>query len=234
MNCFATEDHMARPTDAQQKALELLAEKRMATTQELEAAGVSRATITRMKATGEITQVSRGVYAAKDADEMETTRLAAVYATKQPLAIVCMETAAYYHGIGGSKYLDALWLMIPRDTVGTFRLGGEALPLAVKTIKASDNQLTYGIEAMEVYGRQFGITSIARTVADLFKFKRRNGGDLAFASEALWEAVANKGVIPDEIMQMAVLAGQHTDKLIKPYIDEVLERLAAREGHKPC
>jgi len=62
------------------------------------------------------------------------------------------------------------------------------------------------------------IYSLAKTVADCFKF--RSKVTLSVAREALKISVTEKKVKPQEIMQFAKIC--RVDKIIKPYLEALL------------
>jgi len=67
-------------------------------------------------------------------------------------------------------------------------------------------------------GRQVRVYSLARTVADCFKFRNKVGADVA--REALKIAVREKKIRPKEIMHYAKVC--RVDRVIKPILEIML------------
>ena len=82
---------------------------------------------------------------------------------------------------------------------------------ATKTWKA-------GIEYHEIEGHKIRVYTLAKTIADCFKFRNRIGANIA--REALKIAVTEKNIKPKEIMQYAKIC--RVDKIIKPILETLL------------
>src|ERR1700688_3489525 len=86
----------SRPDTQQKRALSLLRQKGMARLSELTKAGITAATVSRMKEKGLILQLSRGLYQLPDASPDANHALAE--ATKRvPKGIVCLVSALALH-----------------------------------------------------------------------------------------------------------------------------------------
>jgi hypothetical protein len=72
-----------------------------------------------------------------------------------------------------------------------------------------------GIENHVIGGIPVKVYSVAKTVADLFRFRNKVGLDIAM--EALREAIRTKKASRDEIRTMAQLRGVY--KLMRPYME---------------
>lgn len=75
-----------------------------------------------------------------------------------------------------------------------------------------------GIEKHEIGGYEIKIYSLAKTVADCFKFRNKIGMNIAL--DALESAVQEKKVKPAEIMRYAKIC--RVDKIIKPILEALL------------
>ena len=87
------------------------------------------------------------------------------------------------------------------------------LPHETNTIKP-----TRGIEKHEIEGYQIKVYSLAKTIADCFKFRNKIG--INVTREALKIAITEKGVQPKEIMQYAEIC--RVDNIIKPILEAML------------
>lgn len=75
-----------------------------------------------------------------------------------------------------------------------------------------------GIEEHEIEGYKIKIYSLAKTIADCFKFRNKIGVDVA--RDALKVAVTEKGIKPKEIMQYAKIC--RVNNIIKPILETML------------
>ena len=75
-----------------------------------------------------------------------------------------------------------------------------------------------GIEKYEVESYQIKVYSLAKTIADCFKFRNRIGVDIA--RDALRVAITEKGVKPKEIMEYAKIC--RVDSIIKPILEAMI------------
>lgn len=75
-----------------------------------------------------------------------------------------------------------------------------------------------GIEKHEIEGHQIKVYSLAKTIADCFKFRNRIGADVVRDAAKL--AVMEKGTKPKEIMHYAKIC--RVDSVIKPILEAIL------------
>jgi len=75
-----------------------------------------------------------------------------------------------------------------------------------------------GIEKHKTGGHTIRVYSLAKTIADCFKFRNKIGVNIA--REALKTAITEKGVKPKEIMQYAKVCRVHN--IIKPILEAML------------
>ena len=75
-----------------------------------------------------------------------------------------------------------------------------------------------GIETHVIDGREVRIYSVAKTIADLFKFRKRIGIDVAI--EALRDAWQRRLVTVDEIDLYARVC--RVDRVMRPYLEALV------------
>ena len=75
-----------------------------------------------------------------------------------------------------------------------------------------------GVEEYTTAGHKIKIYSLAKTVADCFKFRNKIGTDVA--REAIKVAVTEKRIKPKEIMHFAKIC--RVDKIIKPILETMI------------
>ena len=75
-----------------------------------------------------------------------------------------------------------------------------------------------GIEKHEIEGHQIKVYSLAKTIADCFKFRNKIGMDVV--RDALKVAITEKGVNPKEIMKYAKIC--RVNNITKPILEAML------------
>lgn len=101
-------------------------------------------------------------------------------ARKHPQAIICLLSALRFHDLTTQSPFE-VWLAIPNKA----RAPKMDYP-TLRIVRFSGAALTHGVEDHVVDGVSVRVTSVARTVADCFKFRNKIGLDVAL--EALQEA----------------------------------------------
>ena len=132
-------------------------------------------------------------------------------ARKHPRAIVCLLSALRVHGLTTQSPFE-LWVAIPNKSRAP-RL--DYPPLRV--VRFSGVGLTDGIEEHPIDGVVVRVTSVARTVADCFKFRNKIGLDVAL--EALRETWAARRVTMDELWRCAVQF--RVANVMRPYMESL-------------
>lgn len=82
-------------------------------------------------------------------------------------------------------------------------------------MRYSAQSLTAGVEQHKVEGVVIRVTSIAKTVADCFKFRNKVG--LEVALEALRESRRSRRVSPDELWRYAKV--NRVSNVMRPYLE---------------
>ncbi len=129
-----------------------------------------------------------------------------------PRGVVCLVSSLAFHEATTEipRHVD---IAIPR---GTHANRIKYPP--VKFYRFAPATWEAGIEIHEIEGHKVKIYSLAKTVADCFKFRNKTGVDVA--REALKIAVMEKHIRPKEIMHYAKIC--RVDGLIKPLMETIL------------
>jgi len=154
--------------------------------------------------------VGRGLYALPDRPVSEHNTLAEV-ARKHPQAIVCLLSALRFHDLTTQSPFE-VWLAIPNKA----RAPKMDYP-PLRIVRFSGEALTVGVEDHVIDGVPVRVTSVARTVADCFKFRNKIGLDVAL--EALQEAWRAKRVSMDELWHYATLC--RVTNVVRPYMESL-------------
>ena len=160
---------------------------------------------------GQIQKVDRGLYKLSDGVSLSNPDLVVV-SIKVPKGTVCLLSAlAFYEATNEvPKYVD---IAISR--------GGHANKIKyppVKFYRFAPNVWKAGIEKHKIEGHEIKVYSLAKTIADCFKFRNKIGADVA--REALKIAVQEKRERPADIMKYAKLCRVST--IIKPILETIL------------
>ncbi len=174
-------------------------------------AGVHPRTLYWMRDHGLLEKLSRGVFHLASAPLPQSVDVAAVM-QRVPEAVLCLVSALAHHEIG-TQIPHAVQIALPRE-VRTPRLG---YPL-VQVFHMSEAALSAGVEEHVMGRTPVHVFSVAKTVADCFKYRNKIGLDVAI--EALQEVVRNRTAKPSEIMEFARVV--RVGSVIEPYLRALL------------
>lgn len=186
----------------------ILAERGMARASEFRTAGVTATSLSRLEAEGAIVRLGRGLYQLADADYDPHHALAEAIKFV-PRAVVCLTSALAFHELT-DRQPRRVWLALgPRE----WRPKLDGLP--VRYVHYASERLYAHVEHHLIEGVSVPITEPARTIVDLFKYRRTVGEDLAI--EGLKQALQTGKVQPSELYPLAREARQW--RIMKPYLE---------------
>jgi predicted transcriptional regulator of viral defense system len=203
----------------QDRAAALLKQRGMARLSELTKAGITAATVARMKEKGLLIQLSRGLYQLPDVP-IDANHSLAEAAKLVPKGIVCLTSALSFHELT-DVIPSRVWIAIgSKDR----RPRSNSLPL--QFVRFGEKVLDSGIEEHRIEGVLVRIYNPAKTVVDLFRYRRRagrryqNSPGLNLALEGLREGLRTRKATPAEIARYANEAGIW--KIVQPYLDAMI------------
>ncbi len=163
-----------------------------------------------MVAAAQLVRVARGLYALPDYQSGEHGALVTV-AKRAPGVVFCLLTALRIHDLTTQAPFE-VWIAI----------GNKAHPPRLdypplRTMRFGDSSLAAGVETRKIDGMAVRVTSVAKTVADCFKFRNKIGLDVAL--EALREARRTKKVSADELWSLAKV--NRVTNVMRPYLEAV-------------
>ena len=129
-----------------------------------------------------------------------------------PASVVCLASALRFHGIG-TQLPHQVWIAVSRGT----RVPRLASP-PVRVVNVSPALFALGVEQHRVEGQSLRVYSVARTVADCFRFRNTIGLDVAL--EALTEAWRGKRLNLDELNRIAKRL--RVQRVMQPYLETVV------------
>lgn len=194
-----------------EKILKIVKKKRMVTASDLEKNGVYRNLIYEMCNDGLLIRQSRGLYSASGTDFSEHRSLIEI-SKKSPNSVICLVSALSFHGVT-TQLPHEVWIAVKR---GSWIPKYDSPPVNVTVV--SGNAYDFGIEKHLINGVEIKVYSIAKTVADCFKFRNKVGLDVAI--EALKETVRSRKASVDEIIKAAEIC--RISSVIRPYIEAVV------------
>ena len=197
---------MATITD---RILRLAKKKGVVRPCELEAKGISRSQIYRLRDRGVLEQVGRGLYRIADADLTEHHNFAAV-SKRISHGVICLLSALRFHELTTQAPFE-VWIAID---VKARKPALEYPPIRV--IHMSGKARTLGVEKHVIEGVAVKIYNAAKTVADCFKYRNKIGLDVAI--EALRDYRKNKGSL-DELWRFARIC--RVANVIRPYMESI-------------
>jgi predicted transcriptional regulator of viral defense system len=178
---------------------------------ELDRLGIHRMNLKRLVDRGLLVQRSHGIYEAAAPRMTEHGSIIEIV-TRAPKATLCLLTALRLHRLTTQNPFE-IWIMIDRKA----RKPSIDTP-AVRVVRASGPCLTKGVQTMRIDSVDVRVTTVAKTVADCFRYRTTVGTDVAL--EALRDAWRRKAASMDELV-----AAAKTDRVatvMRPYLESLV------------
>lgn len=174
--------------------------------------GIHTSTLTRIAKSGVLEKVGPGRYRLTRSARTTEHHDLAIATASIPGSVVCLISALRFHDIG-TQLPAEVWIAVPRGT----RVPRVTAP-PLRVINVATAVFALGIEEHRVERQTVRVYSLARTVADCFRFRNKIGLDVAI--EALTVAWRGKRLRLDELARIAEkLRVQH---VMQPYLETVV------------
>lgn len=174
-------------------------------------AGIHSQELTRLVAEGVLERTARGQYRLAGRPITEHHGLA-LTAAAVPKAVICLLSALSFHQIG-TQLPHEVWIALDR------RVRRPSLKYPrLHVVRFSGKALTEGIETHRIEGETVRVYGVAKTLADIFKYRNKIGLDVAL--EALREAWRARRVTMDEISRYARIC--RVDAVMRPYLEALV------------
>ena len=191
-------------------ALELAHANGLVRARALAHVGASGEKLQQLLRSGALVRISRGLYASPDRVLTELDQLAQL-AIKYPNIVFCLLTALQIHGLT-TQNSHEVWVAISSKA----RAPGVSYP-PLHIVRFSD--LGLAVEQKSIDGVVYiPVTSVAKTIADCFKFRNKIGLDIAL--EALRDAWKQKKVTMDELWESAQFC--RVANIMRPYLESLV------------
>ena len=194
-----------------QRLLRLARRRGSITRQEVVDAGIHTQTLSRLVRAAEMERVGRGRYRLPETPITEHHGLALV-AAAAPKAVICLLSALSFHQIG-TQLPHEVWIAVDRRA----RRPAVSYP-RVRVHRFSGKALTDGVEVHDIEGESVRIYGVAKTIADVFKYRNKVGLDVAL--EALREAWHAKRFTMAEVDRYARAC--RVDQVMRPYLEALV------------
>lgn len=198
-------------TSREREILDLVRELGFVRGKDLEDRGLSRRYLARLANKGALERISRGLYAVPDAEVTEHQSLAEI-AKLYPDVVVCLLSALQFHDLT-TQMPRQVWIAVDVDARAPAKS-----PVRVRVVRFSGRALTEGVETHMVGAVPVKVYSVAKTVADCFKYRNKIGTDIAV--EALRELLHDRKTTPDEFMKYAKIC--RVEKVMRPYLEALV------------
>lgn len=177
---------------------------------DVEAAGIPREYLLRLLRRGVVERSGRGLYRLSDAPVTEHHSLAEV-GKRITRATICLPSALTFHQITPQNPAD-VWIALPAGS-RTPKVDGQRL----RVVRFSGPALTEGREEHRIEGVLVCVYSPAKRAADCFKFRNKNGLDVAL--EALRECMRQQKATIREIHHFAKIC--RVARVMQPYLESL-------------
>lgn len=202
---------MARRDDPADQIIALARERGVIRVKDLKERGLHPEYLRRLCKRGVMMRTGRGLYILADREFSEHLDLAEA-ARRVPKGVICLLSALHFHGIG-TQLPRAVWMMIDRRA---HKPRIDYPP--IQFMRASGKAMTEGIEHHSLDGVDVPIYSVAKTVADCFKYRNKIGLDVAL--EALRECWRERRCTMDDLWEYARIC--RIGEVMRPYLEATM------------
>jgi predicted transcriptional regulator of viral defense system len=200
-----------RALPARERLLRLARRQQMVTAADALGAGIHSQELSRALRQGLIERTARGQY--RLAGQPVTEHHALVVAARAvPRGVICLLSAVSFHGIGTHVPFE-VWMAIERG----MRTPSLHYP-SLRVARFSGAAFHEGIEKHRLEEQSVRVYSVAKTVADLFKYRKKIGLDVAL--EALREVWRDRLATMDEIDHYARIC--RVERVMSPYLESLM------------
>jgi predicted transcriptional regulator of viral defense system len=178
---------------------------------EVAEAKIHTQTLSRLVRAGTLERVARGRYRLPNAPVTEHHGLALV-AAAAPKAVICLLSALSFHQIG-TQLPHEVWIALDRRS----RRPSLTYP-HLHVVRFGGDALTEGVETHRIEGETVRVYSVAKTIADTFKYRNKIGLDVAL--EALREAWRARRFTMDTMYLYARIC--RVERVMRPYLEALV------------
>jgi predicted transcriptional regulator of viral defense system len=194
-----------------EQVLQLAREAGVLRPRDLRARGIPHVYLQRLYERGLLQRSGRGLYTAIDAEITEHHTLAEA-CKRVPQGVICLLSALRFHDLTTQEPYQVWMAIHPK----AYRPQLDYPPLRV--VRFSGPALTSGVEEHTVEHVPVRVYSVAKTVADCFRYRNKIGLDVAL--EALRDGWRERRFTLDEIWRYAEIC--RVANVMRPYLESLL------------
>ena len=175
---------------------------------DLEERRLPRRLLRELVETGKLLRTGRGLYVSADLDLSQNYSLAEA-SKRWPQSVVCLLSALQFHELT-LELPSEVWLAFER---------GKSIPrlknCRIRCVQMAAEVFRAGVDSHVIAGVPVRVTSVAKTIADCFKF--RSSVTVTVAYEALKNAWAQRRVTSSDLVYFA--KKDRVYNIMRPYLD---------------
>jgi predicted transcriptional regulator of viral defense system len=194
--------------DRIQRILEIVEQAGVLRPRDLDAHGIPRIYLSRLRERGLLERVGRGLYVLPNADVSEHHTLAEA-CKRVPHGVVCLLSALRFHGLT-TQSPSEVWLAI-----GSKVWQPQVDRPTLRFVRFSARTLEAGVEEHSIERVIVRVYNPAKTVADCFKYRNKIGLDVAL--EALRDCRRHRRCTNDELWHYAKIC--RVANVMRPYME---------------
>lgn len=202
---------MPEPVSQREHLLHFLQERGMARSAEIQRAGITAATLSRLVAEGAILQLSRGLYQLPDSIGHVHHTLAEA-SMRVPRGVVCLVSALAFHSLT-DQMPRRVWMAI-----GTKDWKPVIDYPPIRIVRFSEPYLSTGISKHLIEGVRVPVYNVTKTLADCFRHRRSVGQQIAI--DGIREALRQRRATPAEIA--AAAEEGRAWNTMRPYVEALI------------
>lgn len=173
--------------------------------------GIHSQRLTRMVRSGKVERIARGQYRFIGG-EVSAHHSLALVSRAVPGGVICLLSALRFHELTTQNPFE-VWVAIDRRS----RRPSLRYP-RLRVVRFTGGALTDGVETHRIEGHPVHIYGVAKTLADLFKYRNKVGLDVAL--EALREAWRDRRFTMGELDRHAKTC--RVERVMRPYIEALV------------
>jgi len=193
---------------AMESALRVFKKNKVMRSTQIFAQGIQPRTLYQMRDDGLLVQEGRGLYRLADEQIWRDPDLALV-SLRIPKGVICLISALYFHQVT-TQIPHEVYVALPKDSEKP-----RIQHPPTRFFRISPEPFKAGIEKYTIDNVDVKVYSVAKTIADCFKFRNKIGMDVAL--EALQEGLRQKRCAPEQILRFARI--NRVERIMLPYLE---------------
>lgn len=192
-------------------ALRIFEKNKVMHSSEIFEQGIQPRTLYQMRDEGLVIQEGRGLYRLANEQIWSDPDLAVV-SLRIPKGVFCLISALYFHRLT-TQIPHEVYMALPKDSEKP-----RIQYPPTRFFWISPESFKAGIEKHIIDNVEVKVYSVAKTIADCFKFRNKIGMDVAL--EALREGLNQKRCTPEQILRFA--RTNRVERIMLPYMEALI------------